>query len=40
MEPSKRYINEMSNWNHTKSQINLMITEECINNFTIIKEFT
>ena len=39
MEPSKRYINEMSNWKHTKSQINLMITEKCINNFTIINEF-
>ena len=40
MEPSKRYINEMSNWKHTESQINLMITETCINNFTIINEFT
>ena len=39
MEPSKRYINEMSNWKHTKSQINLMITEKCNNNFTIINEF-
>jgi hypothetical protein len=40
MEPSKRYINEMSNWNHTQFQINLMITEQCINNFTKINEFT
>ena len=40
MEPSIKYINEMSYWNHTESQINLMITENCTNNFTIINEFT
>ena len=40
MEPSIKYIKEMSYWNHTESQINLMITENCTNNFTIINEFT
>ena len=40
MEPSIKYIKEMSYWNHTESQINLMITEKCTNNFTIINEFT
>lgn len=40
MEPSINYIKKMSHWNHSESQINLMITENCTNNFTIINEFT
>ena len=40
MEPSIKYLKEMSYWNHTESQINLMITENCTNNFTAINEFT
>ena len=40
MEPSIKYIKEMSYWNHTEFQLNLMITENCTNNFTIINEFT
>ena len=39
MEPSIRYKKEMLKWNHTESQINLMIIENCTNNFTIINEF-
>ena len=39
MEPSKKYKNEMRDWNHTESQIKLMIDENCSNNFTKIKEF-
>ena len=39
MEPSIKYIREMSYWNHSESQINLMITENCTNNFTIFNEF-
>ena len=38
MNSSTNYKNEMKIWNNSLNQRNLMITEKCLNNFSIINK--
>lgn len=38
MEPSSKYKIEMSKWNHTEYQLDLMLNEKCSNNFIKYKD--
>ena len=40
MEPSNQYKSLMNIWNGNETQINLMLKDNCTNNFTIINDFT